>query len=58
MWTEIEMGGLIMKIILFIILLILVTATYPKWSYKKWYERCEENSKHPDFIPFSGKKYI
>ena len=52
------MGGLIMKIILFIILLILVTATYPKWSYKKWYERCEENSKHPDFIPFSGKKYI
>jgi len=47
-----------MKIILSIIFLIFITAIYPKWSYKKWYERCEENSKHPDFISFSGKKHI
>jgi len=47
-----------MKIILFIIFLIFVTVTYLKWNYKKWYERCEENSKHPEFIHFNGKKHI
>ena len=47
-----------MNTLLIISFLILVTATYPKWSYKKWHERCEENSKHPDFIPFNGKKHI
>jgi len=47
-----------MKILLIIGILIFITTTYPKWSYKVWHDRCEENSKHSDFVPFSGKKYI
>lgn len=47
-----------MKTLLIIGFFILITATYPKWSYKAWYKRLEEDAKQPDFVPFSGKKYI
>ena len=46
-----------MKILLIIAFIAFITATYPYWSYKSWSERMDENAKHPDFIPFSGKKF-
>ena len=36
--------------------LVLITITYPKWSYKAYWERCEEDSRHPNFVPFSGRR--
>ena len=40
--------------ILLIVALIIIgfgIAYYDKISYKKFYERCEVNSKHPDWTP-------
>lgn len=34
-----------------ILFLIFAVITYPKWSYKEYYKRCEINSKHPDWTP-------
>jgi cytochrome bd-type quinol oxidase subunit 2 len=44
-------------LIIAILLLVFFVATYEKWSYKAFYKRCEENSKHPDWTPFCGKKF-
>ena len=41
---------LLMKIVS-ISIIIFGIFTYPKWSRKEWYKRCEINSKHPDWTP-------
>ncbi len=40
-----------MKILFIIAIAIIIfgVINYDKISYKKWYERCEINSKHPDW---------
>lgn len=38
-------------IIICTILICVSIITYDKWSYKRFYERCEINSKHPDWTP-------
>jgi membrane protein YdbS with pleckstrin-like domain len=32
------------KIIIIIVVMIFIIATYPKWSWKKWAERCEKRT--------------
>lgn len=32
-------------IVIAVIIIIIAIPTYPKWSYKKWLERCEEETK-------------
>lgn len=47
--------------ILFVIAIIIVifgVVNYDKVSYKKWYERCLINSKHPDWKPFCGINFF
>ena len=52
-----------MKVLLIIsmIWIIFAVVNYEKMSWKKWAERCEINSKHPDWYPSCGinffKKY-
>lgn len=40
-----------MKILFIIAIIIIIfgVINYDQISYKKWYERCEINSKHPDW---------
>lgn len=38
--------------------ILLGIMTYPKWSYKEYYKRCEINSKHPLWKPFCGTNFI
>lgn len=43
--------------ICFIVLLI-ATATYPKWSMKEYENRCKINSKYPDWYPKCGINFF
>lgn len=45
-------------LIIGVVLLLIAIPTYPYWSYRAWYNRCEENSKHPDWKPFCGKNFL
>ncbi len=49
-----------MKVVLILAILVIVfgVLTYDKWSYKKFYERCEVNSKHPDWKPYCGINFL
>lgn len=49
-----------MKIAFIISITIIIIAVnfYPQWSYKQWYKRCKRNSEHPDFVKYSGKRYL
>lgn len=44
--------------IIAILIIIIGIITYNKWSYKKWYERCRINSKHPNWKPYCGIDFI
>lgn len=39
-------------------MLVFFVVNYSKISYKKWTERCEVNSKHPDWKPYCGIDYL
>ena len=49
-----------MKILLIIAIAIIIfgVVNYDKMSYKKWYERCEINSKHPQWKPYCGINFL
>lgn len=49
-----------MTVLLIIAVAIITFAVfnYDKFSYKKWYERCEVNSKHPDWTPNCGVNFL
>jgi len=32
------------KIIIIVVIMIAIITTYPKWSWKKWSERCEKRA--------------
>jgi len=40
-----------MGITIVIIVMAIIIATYPKWSYRQWCYRCEK-----DIIPFTGRR--
>ena len=49
--------------ILFILVIAIPTIiwaviNYEKISYKKYYERCEINSKHPQWRPWCGRNFF
>lgn len=46
-----------LKIVALLVILVAVS-TYPKWSYKKFDERSEVNSKHPDRRPYCGINFL
>ena len=54
---NLEMLLFIIKI-LSVIIIIFGICTYPKWSRKEWYKRCEINSKHPDWKPHCNINFI
>ena len=49
-----------MKVLLIMAIAIIIfgVINYDKISYKKWYERCEINSKHPDWKPYCGINFL
>ena len=49
-----------MKVLLIIAIAIIIfgAINYDKISYKKWYERCEINSKHPDWKPYCSVNFL
>lgn len=49
-----------MKILLIIAIAIIIFGiiNYDEISYKKWYERCEINSKHPQWKPYCGTNFL
>ena len=49
-----------MNIVLIIAIVVIVfgVANHDKISYKKWNERCEINSKHPDWHPKCGINFL
>ena len=51
-------GIILLVFIISIGILILSVFTYDKWSYKQFYNRCIENSKHPNWTPFCGKNFL
>lgn len=48
----------IMLLVVAIVIIIFGVINYNKMSYKKWYERCEINSKHPDWYPYCGINFL
>ena len=51
---------MLMKILFIIAMIIILFGVfnYDKISYKKFYERCKINSKHPNWTPFCGTNFI
>ena len=47
-----------MKILLVVLFLIFLVATYDKWSMNAYYKRCEINAKHPDWYPRCGINFF
>lgn len=49
-----------MNILLIIAIAVIVfgVVNYDKISYKKYNERCEINSKHPDWKPYCGINFL
>ena len=49
-----------MKVLLIIAIAIIIfgVINYDKISYKKWYERCEINSKHPNWKSYCGVNFL
>jgi hypothetical protein len=49
-----------MSVLLIIAVAVIIfgVANYDKMSYKKWYERCEVNSKHPGWTPKCGIDFL
>ena len=45
-------------LIVAVAIIIFSTLNYDKWSCKKWYERCEVNSRHPDWYPKCGINFL
>ena len=45
-------------IVVSLVLLVPITATYKKWSRKAWAERCEINALHPDWTPACGRNFF
>lgn len=45
------------KIVALLVILVAIY-NYPKWSYKKFYERSEINAKHPKWKPNCGVNFM
>lgn len=45
-------------LIISICFILFAISNWDKMSYKKFEERCEINSKHPDWIPYCGINFI
>lgn len=47
-----------MKVLLSVVIILFLTLTYDKWSYTAFYERCDVNSKHPNWYPKCGINFL